>query len=189
MSNPIYATKLFGMVVDKHNYQPINNSLIINEIGDSLYSDSAGQFEIETNNSVHLTISKHNYRLLEIVFSLDNNIINFSKSYVSPGHEWLDFTKGQIKNIEKEQKRKMYGRLARDERKSTNGLLLIYPIYGSTLSSNNTKSASNSVVNSYGLDYDFPIIAPAISFSGKAIDSEEEYIVDSETLKQLELEF
>jgi hypothetical protein len=45
------------------------------------------------------------------------------------------------------------------------------------------------VVKSYGLDYDFPIIAPAISFSGKAIDSAEEYIVDSETLKQLELEF
>ena len=119
---------------------------------------------------------------------LDNNSINFSKSVVSPNHEWMDFTKDQIKNIENERERKMNGRLARDERESTNGLLLIYPIYGSTLSSNNTKSASNSVVKSYGLDYEFPIIAPAISFSGKAIDSEEEYIVDSETLKQLELE-
>ena len=84
MSNPIYATKLFGMVVDKHNYQPINNSLIINEIGDSLYSDSAGQFEIETNNSVHLTISKHNYRSLEIVFSLDNNIIKLEPLFHPP---------------------------------------------------------------------------------------------------------
>jgi hypothetical protein len=119
---------------------------------------------------------------------LDNNSINFSKSVVSPNHEWMDFTKDQIKNIENERERKMNGRLARDERESTNGLLLIYPIYGSTLSSNNTKYASNSVVKSYGLDYEFPIIAPAISFSGKAIDSEEEYIVDSETLKQLELE-
>ena len=100
----------------------------------------------------------------------------------------MDFTKDQIKNIENERERKMNGRLARDERESTNGLLLIYPIYGSTLSSNNTKYASNSVVKSYGLDYEFPIIANAIRFSGKTIGSEEEYIVDSETLKQLELE-
>jgi hypothetical protein len=120
---------------------------------------------------------------------LDNNVINFSKSYVSSRHEWIfDYSNGQIKNIETKHSRKMNGILARKERPSRNGLLLIYPIYGAVFSLNNIQYTSNKIVPSYGLDYDFPVIAPAISFSGKAIETDEEYFVDELTLKTYERE-
>jgi len=121
---------------------------------------------------------------------LENNIINFSKSFVSSRHEWIfDYTQEQIKNIETKYRKKMNAVLARTERKSSNGLLLIYPIYGAIYSSNSVQYSSNEIVPSYVLDYNFPIIAPAISFSGKAIGMDEEYFVDELTLRQLELDF
>ena len=120
---------------------------------------------------------------------LDTNSIYIAKSYVSARHEWLDYSKDQVLAIEQKYGKKMTARLAKDERESTNGLLLLYPLYGADISDVNTKSAyGDKNVKSYGLEYDYPVFAPAISFSGKAVEAEEEYIVDSESLKQLELE-
>lgn len=121
---------------------------------------------------------------------LDDKIINIEKSYVSPRHEWLDYSRNQIQVIEEKYRKKMNAKMAKDERDSSNGLLLLYPLYGADKSSISAKSTYNKddKLKTYGLDYDYPVFAPAISFSGKAVGTEEEYVIDSKSLEQLELE-
>ena len=104
--------------------------------------------------------------------------VNISKSYVSPYHEWLDFDEEKVKKIESIKNKEMKANYAREFRSKENGLLLLYPLYGFQVGDN--------LDGSYGLEYEHPIFAPAISFSGMGEDKE--YVLDGLMVRQLELE-
>lgn len=141
------------------------------EIHEKLNSSKAPTKEINGLGKLNLTMRNG---------EIEGDIVKISKSYVSPYHEWIDYSQENVKKIEEKEGEEMKAVFARKYRKKEEGLLLIYPLFGS----HNIKTESN--IN-YGLNFDHVIFTPAISFSGQGEDKE--YVVDSKVVEQLELEF
>lgn len=148
---------------------------------EKLHLDKQPQKDIENLGKLNFTMRNG---------KIERSTVTIEKSYVSAGHEWIDFSKEQIQQIEKKYKKKITAKIARDERCPENGLLLLYPLYGGHRISVSTDSVTNVATNNtYGLDTSVPVFAPAISFPGKISEStNKEYIVDSQYTQQLELD-
>jgi hypothetical protein len=99
-------------------------------------------------------------------FEVNNEYISFAKTLLSPGHERLDLTESELRELKRKGETPKNIRACRDPKR---GLLLLYPVWGPL-------EENNSIV--YG-ESECPIIGYVISFSGQGEQREVEYIVDS----------
>ena len=112
--------------------------------------------------------------------------VSMDKAILSKSHEWLDWPVG----YDTENKKDLMGDdgipngvKIRENRKPSRVLLLIYPLYGKTVSENELSESEEY----YGIDPSFNVFGAVFSFPGsKGFINEVEYVFDE---KSVQLEF